>query len=376
METGILTFHRSINYGSVLQAWALQHVLRNNGIESLVIDYEPEKYKLLYESNAINALGFKSKVKKLLEFKRSTRKQHVYFDEFRNNRLRLTKEKYYYDTAHKDYKKFNNIITGSDQIWNTSISDCDPIFFLPFDFKGHKIAYACSVNSGVPNQRFPKEWLIKWINDYSSISIREDSGVQKISYLTGRKDIVKLLDPTLLLKPDDYSELIGEKIHKEKYIFMYNMWTRTEGLQLAKKVSERLNLPVYTITNQMDLIRVFKNTQHRIKTDMKHTSPEDFVTYIFYADYVITDSFHGTAFSIIFNRPFITINSRLETGEYKNDERLNSALNMFGLQERFVKLKEINEFDLQKRIDFETVNKTKEQLSSMAISWLINALNG
>jgi len=376
METGILTFHRSINYGSVLQAWALQHVLRNNGIESLVIDYEPEKYKMLYESNAINALGFKSKVKKLLEFKRSTRKQHVYFDEFRNNRLRLTKEKYYYDTAHEDYKKFNNIITGSDQIWNTSISDCDPIFFLPFGFKGHKIAYACSVNSGVPNQRFPKEWLIKWINDYSSISIREDSGVQKISNLTGRKDIVKLLDPTLLLKPDDYSELIGEKIHKEKYIFMYNMWTRTEGLQLAKKVSERLNLPVYTITNQMDLIRVFKNTQHRIKTDMKHTSPEDFVTYIFYADYVITDSFHGTAFSIIFNRPFITINSRLETGEYKNDERLNSALNMFGLQERFVKLKEINEFDLQKRIDFETVNKTKEQLSSMAISWLINALNG
>lgn len=376
METGILTFHRSINYGSVLQAWALQHVLRNNGIESLVIDYEPEKYKLLYESNAMNAMGFKSKVKKLLEFKRSTRKQHVYFDEFRNNRLRLTKDKYYYDTAHEDYKKFNNIITGSDQIWNTSISDCDPIFFLPFDFKGHKIAYACSVNSGVPNRRFPKEWLIKWINDYSSISIREDSGVQKISYLTGRGDVVKLPDPTLLLKSDDYSELIGEKIHKEKYIFMYNMWTRTEVLQLAQKVSERLNLPVYAITNQMDLIRVFKNTQHRVKTDMKHTSPEDFVTYIFYADYVITDSFHGTAFSIVFNRPFITINSRLETGEYKNDERIKSVLNMFGLQERFVKLKEINEFDLQKRIDFETVNKTKEQLSSMAISWLINALNG
>lgn len=376
MVTGILTFHRSINYGSVLQAWALQHVLRNNGIESFVIDYEPEKYKLLYESNAINALGFKSKVKKLLEFKRNTRKQHMYFDEFRNNRLRLTKEKYYKNTAYENYKKFNNIITGSDQIWNTSISDCDPIFFLPFDFKGRKIAYACSVNSGVPNQRFPKEWLIKWINNYSSISIREDSGVQKISYLTGRKDIVKLPDPTLLLKPDDYSELIGGKIHKEKYIFMYNMWTRTEGLQVAKKVSERLNLPVYTITNQMDLIRVSKNTQHRVKTDMKHTSPEDFVTYIFYADYVITDSFHGTAFSIIFNRPFITINSRLETGEYKNDERLNSVLNMFGLQERFVKLNEINEFDLQKHIDFETVNKTKEQLSSMAISWLINALNG
>ena len=261
MRTGILTFHRSINYGSVLQSWALQHVLSANGIESFVIDYEPEKYRLLYESNAINAPGFKSKVKKALEFKRNTRRQHLLFDEFRSNQLRVTTEQYYYNTPYESYERFDSIITGSDQIWNTSLSDCDPIFFLPFDFKGRKIAYACSVNSGAPNKRFPKKWLLKWINDYDSVSIREDSGVQKVFSLTGREDIVKMPDPTLLLGTDDYSELIRSRIHQEKYIFLYNMWTRTEGLRLAHIVSHQLNLPVYTITNQMDLIRIFKNLQ-------------------------------------------------------------------------------------------------------------------
>ena len=376
MKIGILTFHKSINYGSVLQAWALQQVLIDNNMESVIIDYEPEKYKILYESNVISAIGLKTKMKKLLEFKCNTKKQHTYFEQFRNNKLILSSKKYYSKTPYEKYGKFDVLITGSDQIWNTNIIDCDPVFFLPFKFRGKKIAYACSVNSGTANRRYPKEWLSKWIKNYNSVSIREDSGVEKVSSLTGREDIIKLPDPTLLLESDTYFNLIGERIHKEKYIFMYNMWTKTEGLKLAKKVSRRLKLPVYTITNQMDLIRVFRNSQHSIKTDMKHTGPGDFVTYIYYADYVITDSFHGTAFSIIFNKPFITINSRLENGDYKNDERLNSVLTTFNLQERFVKLKDIDGFDLHKRIDFETVNDKRKQLSSQAVDWLYGNING
>lgn len=374
MNIGILTFHRSINYGSVLQTWALQHVLKKNGINSEVIDYEPRMYKLLYESNAINAVGIKSKIKKLLQFKKKTDKQHQMFEQFRDKELSISAKKFFYDTTYDAYDNYDVIIAGSDQIWNTNISDCDPIYFLPFSFRGKKIAYACSINSGKANDRYSKEWLREKIKDFHCVSIREQSGVKKVVSLTDRDDIENLPDPTLLLNRNDYSELIGNRIQDGKYIFMYNMWTKKEGLQLASIISKQLKMPVYTITNQMDLIRIIKNMRYGIKTDMKHTSPSDFLNFIYNAEFVITDSFHGTAFSIVFNKQFVTINSRLENGEYKNDERLNSLLQKLGLIDRFVKLDEVNSLDLNNEINYEPVEKIRESLSTEAEKWLLKAI--
>lgn len=375
---GILTFHKAINYGSVLQAWALQKTLRMNEYDSEIIDYEPKELKHLYETRLKDAKGFKRKLKRLLSLKRKVSLQREKFWCFRKEDLRLSKDMYTYNSDFGDIAdKYDVIITGSDQVWNTNIEDCDPVFFLPFPFKGKKIAYACSVNEGQVNERFPEEWLDKWLRQYNFISVREQSGVEKVSsFLDYNMKIYNTIDPTLLLDKEMYSSLIGDRIKKEHYIFLYNMWTKMEGIQVARKISKKLGLPVYSITNQMDMIRIVKYSSNGVKVDLQHTGPKDFLNYIYYSDFVITDSFHGTAFSIIFNKDFLTLNTHMDNGQYKNDERLKNILSHESLVERFVKIYDIDSFDLNKKIDYKKVNEYREDLKSQSLGLLLDAIEG
>ena len=188
--------------------------------------------------------------------------------------------------------------------------------------------------------------------------------------------IYNTLDPTLLLDKEMYTSLLGDRIKDERYIFLYNMWTKMEGIQVAKKVSEKLGLPVYTITNQMDMIRIVKYSRNGVKVDLQHTGPKDFLNYIYYSDFIITDSFHGTAFSIIFNKEFLTLNTHMDNGQYKNDERLISILSNEALVERFVKIDDIDSLDLHKRIDYTRVNEYREDLRTQSLGLLLDAIEG
>lgn len=378
LKIGILTFHKSINYGSVLQAWALQKALKKLGYESEIIDYEPKEYKHIYELRLKDAKGFKRIIKILLSFRKCVEIQHNKFRNFRESELKTSSVQYEYDSDVSGIqKKYSVLVTGSDQIWNTNISDCDPIFFLPFYFEGGKIAYACSINNGTTNDRFQEDWLKKWLNDYDFISVRERSGVNKLSqFLGGERKIYSALDPTLLHLGSVYEKLIHHRLIEGKYIFLYNMWTKNEGIKAAKIVSKKLNLPVYTISNQIDLIRVAKYEANCIKLDVKHTGPKDFLNYIYHADFILTDSFHGTAFSVIFNKRFLTLNSRISKNEYKNDERLVSILEQLELVDRFVKLDDIPSFDLYKEIDYERINSHRLELASNSLKMLNEAIEG
>ena len=149
-----------------------------------------------------------------------------------------------------------------------------------------------------------------------------------------------------------------------------------EGIQVAKKVSEKLGLPVYTITNQMDMIRIVKYSRNGVKVDLQHTGPKDFLNYIYYSDFIITDSFHGTAFSIIFNKEFLTLNTHMDNGQYKNDERLISILSNEAVVERFVKIDDIDSLDLHKRIDYTRVNEYREDLRTQSLGLLLDAIEG
>ena len=378
IKIGVLTFHKAINYGSILQAWALQNVLKNNGYYAEIIDYEPKEIKHLYETSIKDARGLKRIVKRMLSFRKSVDFQRKKFDDFKKNYLSISNNQYYFDSDFSSISdEYDIIITGSDQVWNTNIADCDPVFFLPFPFTGKKIAYACSVNDGCVNERFKKEWLRQWLNKYSFISVREKSGTNKIAnFLNNEKRIYNTLDPTLLLDESAYRMLLKDRIVQGKYIFLYNMWTKTEGLKAAKFISQKLDLPVYTLTNQMDLIRISKYSVKGIKVDLRNTGPKDFLTLIYYAEFVLTDSFHGTAFSIIFNKQFFSLNSHVNRENYKNDERLMSILNYESLNDRFVKLEDIYDFDLRKQIDYRKVNQYISELKAQSIELLLGAIEG
>lgn len=376
MKIGILTFHKSINYGSVLQAWALQRVLRKAGYSSEIIDYEPKEYKKIYGESNTEVFNLRKIIKNVFTFRVETRLQRMKFEEFRRMQMILSDESYnFLSSVEKAFDKYDILITGSDQIWNINLIDCDPIFFLPFIFRGKKLAYACSVNNGYLNDRFSEKWLKSWLLDYDFISIREESSVSKVALFLDGKKIFNTLDPTLLLQSDDYLSLIGDRIVKEKYIFLYNMWSKVEGIKAAKIVSEKLDLPVYSITNHMDVVHIYRYSCNMIKVDLEHTGPKDFLNFIYNADFIVTDSFHGTAFSIIFNKQFLTINSSLKKGTYKNDERLTSILNQMKLSRRFLKLEDFSKFDLSNDIDFGEVNQIRKELVEQSITLLFGAID-
>ena len=224
---GILTFHKSVNYGSVLQAWALQRMLTMKGIESEIIDYEPEKYGDLYDVFLKPGRPhFLVKNINRVPVMTILARQQKSFARFRRDNLRMSAESYTLenqeDICGKDYEA---VICGSDQIWNTGASDSDTVYFLPFPIPGRKIAYAVSLNTGSFEGEVQRELFKRWISDYDYLSCREESGVDKLrGLLEDGRQVDLNLDPTLLLNRVEYARITSPRLIRGRYIFVYYVW--------------------------------------------------------------------------------------------------------------------------------------------------------
>lgn len=376
MKIGILTFHKAINYGSVLQAWSLQQFLCSEGHDVEIIDYEPAAWKKIYKTSF--------KVKRLSDLKRLIyclpllpfyNKKCKNFNLFREKKLKLSQKKY---NINSDFSNLSNeydcIICGSDQIWNIKIADCDPIYFLP-NIDTKKIAYAVSVGNSdfvdIENENLLRNYIL----DFEHITVREQKTIEKLSAFA-KTEIVKYctLDPTLLHKKEEFYQIIEKRIVKENYIFLYNIWNSNDGFKIAKKISKVKGLPVYTILCVSNFRLVLRIKNNSIKILFLNSSPSDFLSLIKYSSFVITDSFHGTAFSLIFEKPFICVNYKKENGEYKNDVRLNNILGNFELNYRYISLSQIDEFDFSKEIDYLKITEKRLILAEQSKNILKNQL--
>ena len=350
---GLLTFHKSINYGSVLQAWALTKTIsKKYSVE--VIDYKPNKYDYLYGLyrpwNTMNNIKYNLK---------------------REKQLSLSPIEYNSKNADKIGNFYDVIVVGSDQVWNLRAKDCDLVFFLPFSFAGRKVSYACSINDTDYTEERCSDELRKQLCSFDFISIREKSGSEKLqNYIFNKKKVYTLLDPTLLCDKEDYKSLVTDRIVKENYVFLYNVWTSEAGIQAAKYISEILHMPVYTIMTASNIKEIKMLEKNGILVEKTKTSPSDFLNFFKYASYVVTESFHGTAFSLIFERPFVCVSKRT------NDERLVNILELVGLKNRYIKLSEISGFDLTKPIDYVRVNEKKRAKARECIEVLYQAIEG
>lgn len=370
-KIGILTFHKSINYGSVLQSWALSRIISKRfNVE--IIDYEPQNYDFLYATyrpwRSWNNIKYNLK---RVPLSTALKNQSQLFKLFRDKHLPLSKEKYDYSNGCDIKEKFDGIVVGSDQVWNIRAKDCDPIFFLPFDYSGKKISYACSINDTDYTERNQPSNLVSEILDFDFISIREESGKEKVEkFISNQKKVHTLLDPTLLCNSGEYDSLLNDRIVEGNYIFLYNVWTSETGIKAAKYLSEKLNMPVYTIMTASNIKEINILQKKGILVDTVRTSPSDFLNFFKYSSYVVTESFHGTAFSIIFEKPFVCVSNRT------NDERLNNILMLVGLQDRYMKLDELREFDLKREIDYEIVIEKKQKRAEECIELLYKAIGG
>lgn len=313
IKTATLTFHASHNYGSMLQAYALQQVLINElGVENKIINFRSDAQKRMYQSPEEKRHGWKYRIIKpfLIDKKDALIKKFSLFEKFLKENLDVTlefnEEKKIIDfSANVDY-----LIVGSDQVWNTHCADFNWLYYLPFA-KGNAIAYAPSM--GPDSQNEVKAEHYPRINDclrqYKSISVREQGTADIIKKILN-KDVDILIDPTLLIEKENWDKLSGdEPIIKGDYIFMYHPFINNQIYQITKDISRKTGLPVY-ISNQLpyqiELNKIYLGKRNlRYKLD---AGPIEFLNLLKNAKLVISGSFHAVVFSIIFKKPFLAVN--------------------------------------------------------------------
>lgn len=364
MKIAIITFHCSYNYGSALQAYALQTFLKRKGYCVKIIDYvlssDFKQYKLLRFDRYVK------KPKYLLSdiyFLNKTIRRKKNFVGFKEKYLDCTEKKYFdNDDMSELNDMFDVFICGSDQIWNTACTRrVIPPYFLSFVSDDKlKIAYAPSVaqiHDEVSDEE--KKQLKKLVDRIDYISVREESTVPYIKQFTD-KQVETVLDPTLLLDKEDYCDLISDELNSKnkKYIFYYTLQKNVEMEDYCSRLSEKKGLKILYISKAD--IRKFKNSEN-----IYGISPNDFIYYIKNAEYIVTNSFHATVFSIIFEKQFCTF------GTKKSFVRMQDFLRELGIEKRLYKN---SSFNIDEKIDYSDVNIRKNNLSVHSKEYIENSL--
>lgn len=347
-KAAVITRHAVSNYGSVLQSYALQKAICSLGYECEIIDYirEDEQYKNIADTLVKKSSWNKNPVSRLI-YKAIQAPEHIRmgraFEKYRNDLIRTTELRYSSLAELKNNPPDADIYcTGSDQVWGAiGNNEIDGAYFLEFAPKGKKkIAYAASfgktdINAGNLNR------IKEWLDDYDYITVRESSAVKMINRL-GINGVSQVLDPTLLLNKSQWSELIKKEILGE-YILLYQLHSNPEMDSYAKKFAKKANMKLLRLTPLFH--RVFKSGKAVYLPDIS-----DFLSYVKNAKYIITDSFHATAFAINFNTPFIDI----LPGETKT--RNQSILELTGLTGQI--LYDYNDYSfINKNVDFTYANE-------------------
>ena len=379
MKIGIVTLPFNSNYGGLLQAYALQSVLKQMGNEVLTVNQYsksmPLRMKILsFGRRSILRLIFRKQIVVRTwpnGQEESIISQHTNrFIEENIITTQLIRSKKDFDLLYK--YNFDAYIVGSDQVWRPKYSPCLENHFLGFlknNSKIKRIAYAASF--GVDNWEYSPsqtKTCSSLVKQFNSVSVREDSAINLCKKYLGI-DAVQNLDPTLLISKEEYINLVvNDNIPKHSgTLLVYILDLSAEKKNIIKQVTELLKLtPISTMPEGLFREVGSKNLKHCIYPPVTY-----WLRGFMDSEFVITDSFHGTVFSIIFNKPFLAIGNTK-----RGITRFISLLKMFGLEDRLIQpgnndiTKKINT-----KINYSTINVILEKRKIEALSFLQNALN-
>lgn len=341
MKVGILTFHRAQNYGAVLQCYALQEYCKRKGHHVYVLDYQNRYllncYKIFdrhrffdkHQDFNKNIIRFKSEIALLK--KRILRKQA--FESFLGSKINI---KQFDEDILND---LDLIIIGSDQVWNIQLTKGFDVYYWGNFIRNSKsrlISYAASglnLNTIVDKE----EKVVKLLRNFDAISIREQS-LKNILQEKSAIHINVCSDPTLLVDINIWCSIAKTPSIKVPYVFLYQVRHVDNCLQMSKRIADKMGLR---------LIVLSANIADNNSELCYAASPEDFLGWIQNASFVISTSFHGTVFSVLFKKQFLT----LKLNDNK-DDRVENFLNSVGLESRLVENLD-NEFD---SIDYTNIN--------------------
>lgn len=348
MRIGIITFHASHNYGSMLQAWALQTYLQEKGHEVEIVNYRSNIQKIIYHkplSLARMDVALAS-VKRLLLYPASIKslykKWHL-FEDFLHQELNLSKECESYSELEDDIYDYELLICGSDQIWNTNAPDSGEIYYGNW-FKGRKISYAASM--GQYPEKCDQEFLRKQIKGFYKISVREERTKRFLIDNGIANDVSVVCDPTLLLDAEQYDALAGdEPLVKGDYVFFYTpVGMPHEYFSIASDIGRKIGCRVITEKAYYPKdIKRYGNIEEYLPT-----GPKEFLNLIKFAKCVCGGSFHLQVFSILFKKSFYCING-------DRDSRTNHLLKQLGLQRRIISLDVTHGIDSFEILDYDEV---------------------
>lgn len=357
---GIMTFHASYNCGSMLQAYALQNILRDRyGAECEIIDFSNSEQKRMY-SILYKPRKVKDVIRNILNlaFYKKIKTHNSDYIAFKQKNLSLSKKHYNslreLETAQKDYDVY---IAGSDQVWNIKAQDFDDAYFLPFVKTGKKMAYAVSLGATNPNNHCDRAKYEEYVKSFDGISVREKNAQSWIGELGGQ-NVEICVDPTLLIEPPQWDEIIGEREINGKYIFWYTMIYRKDICDIIVQVGKKYNLPVYVMdAKEWSRRSLYLRGIHLAKKG----GPSSFLSLMKNAEIVFTSSFHGTVFCNVFKKNFWYINIH---DKDTDDDRASFLLEQLGLKERYIKTKDILKADILESPMFLTDAPIKEAIEN------------
>lgn len=358
MNIGIITFHRAHNYGAVLQCYALSRVLIAMGHNVEIVDYYPRYLRSQYELMPSMKIGIVLWLKylvKLIPILGIKLKRIRLFNTFINS---LPLSQYQYDETTNDIKGYDTLIFGSDQIWNPLLSNgVDNVFS---GFINHEntnlIAYAASTNPVVCSKEY-KSYFEHIIRNFNRISVRENSLADYINNIKPHSAIT-VLDPVLLLSKKEWASIAINPIEKD-YLLIYTVPQSPLVRKHAEIVAKAKGLQI------IELTPAAKNV--RGKEYRQIVGPRQFLGYFQNASYVVTTSFHGTAFSIKFEKPF----SNIQLGSAVDDRALN-LMKSVGLQEHAIAENRVHE--IPNDINYDEVIENLDVFINHSISFLVENL--
>jgi len=329
MQIKTITCHDVYNHGASLQAYALQTYLESLGHSVEIIDYKPDylsgHYRLWTVDNPVFDKPFIKQLYLLAKLpgRLISLKRKRLFDYFTQKYLKLSNHRYYSNEKLKeDPPKADVYIAGSDQIWNTLFQNGrDAAFYLDFAPRTSKrIAYAASFATEDIVEDY-RPFVKKMLQNFDYISIRERCSLPLLCSL-GREDGVAVCDPVFLLGKAQWEELLPQGQSEERYLLVYDTESSVSFRNIALRIAKEEDLKIYNVSG----FRIGYADK-----DLWASSPLDFVQLIRDAEYVVSNSFHATAFSLIFQKDFCVVN-RSE----RINGRMKCLLNNYHIEDRLV----------------------------------------
>lgn len=374
MKLACLTWWRN-NYGSILQAYALQEAFK---------DYDDVSYEIIcqYGSKIASFSNFKDKVKEIGLLKsikrvickfglKKLRLRTEKLQKFVDENLSVSKRQYDSEHISEANDVYDGFVCGSDQIWNPQLSPVTSMYWLSFAEKNkYKIAYAPSIGvSEVTDEQSKK--IRENLSDFVAISCREESGTKLINNILKSDKCTNVLDPTLLVERKVWDNICPANLFNEHYIFAYILRGNKKQRKLIERFAKEKNLKIVTIPFlDTEKIELYDFSFGDIK--FWDASPVEFISAIRNADYIFTDSFHCMVFSCLYHKEFFTF-PKIGPAQMS---RITDLQKLFGMSSRFInEQSSINDINNMEKIDWNLVDKTIAEKRLLSRQYLDKAIN-